>query len=248
MARSWPRVHRGRRRPLPGALIEIAWCCSPSRWSSTPLRGAHLETETGRSRRPAPRDSVPAPCGSAREARHHPRWISTIVVCCLCGLSVAIALVPLAFVLFFVVSAGVRALNGRFFTALRGAVGETGGGFANAIVGTRVLVGIGAAFAVPLGASHQRLNLPRGVSGDQGSQPCPPRPTRSMACRRSSSGSRLLHRGDALPAVQVPWPGHRPRHHDDSDRHAHTEELIKLVPPALREGSLALGALAAGRR
>ena len=62
-----------------------------------------------------------------------------------CALSVLLALVPLAFILFFVVSQGIRALNLDFFTHMPKPVGEAGGGMANAIVGTLILIGLGAA-------------------------------------------------------------------------------------------------------
>ena len=55
-----------------------------------------------------------------------------------------IALVPLAFILFFVVSQGVQALNLDFFTQMPKPVGEAGGGMANAIVGTLILIGASA--------------------------------------------------------------------------------------------------------
>jgi hypothetical protein len=45
---------------------------------------------------------------------------------------VLIALVPLAFILFFVVTQGVRAINLDFFTHTPRPVGEAGGGMANA--------------------------------------------------------------------------------------------------------------------
>ena len=62
-----------------------------------------------------------------------------------CALSVLIALVPLAFILFFVVSQGIRAVNLEFFTHMPRPVGEPGGGMANAIVGTLILTGLGVA-------------------------------------------------------------------------------------------------------
>ena len=61
-------------------------------------------------------------------------FVSHAVVA-LCGLSVLLALVPLGFILFFVVSQGVRSLNWAFFTEMPQPVGEPGGGMANAIVG-----------------------------------------------------------------------------------------------------------------
>ena len=78
------------------------------------------------------------------------RIVSTIAVT-LCLLSVIIALVPLGFILFFVVTRGVGALNWDFFTQLPKPVGEQGGGMANAIVGTLMLSGLGAIFAIPVG-------------------------------------------------------------------------------------------------
>jgi phosphate transport system permease protein len=68
-----------------------------------------------------------------------------------CGCAVVLALIPLAMILFFVVSQGVRSLNLAFFTRMPVPVGERGGGVANAIVGTLVLTGLGACMAIPLG-------------------------------------------------------------------------------------------------
>ena len=68
-----------------------------------------------------------------------------------CAGSVLLALVPLGFVLFFVVSQGLRSINLAFFTHLPLPVGEPGGGMANAIVGTLIVSGLAAAMAVPIG-------------------------------------------------------------------------------------------------
>src|SRR5205814_7482224 len=68
-----------------------------------------------------------------------------------CALSVLLALVPLAFVLFFVISQGILALNVDFFTHMPKPVGELGGGLANSIVGTLMMVGLGSLLAVPIG-------------------------------------------------------------------------------------------------
>ena len=68
-----------------------------------------------------------------------------------CALSVLVALVPLTLILFFVVSQGVQALNLNFFTHMPVPVGESGGGMANAIVGTLILTGLGSLMALPIG-------------------------------------------------------------------------------------------------
>ena len=69
------------------------------------------------------------------------RWRKLLSKCFVtfCALSVLIALVPLALILFFVISQGLRALNVDFFTQMPKPVGETGGGMANSIVGTLIL-------------------------------------------------------------------------------------------------------------
>ena len=68
-----------------------------------------------------------------------------------CALSVMLALVPLAFILFFVVKEGIQALDFAFFTHMPTPVGESGGGMANAIVGTLILTLTGSILAIPIG-------------------------------------------------------------------------------------------------
>jgi len=69
----------------------------------------------------------------------------------LAGLFVVITLLPLFTVLFYVISQGFGRLNLDLFTKLPPAPGLTGGGIANAIQGTIITVGIGAAIAIPFG-------------------------------------------------------------------------------------------------
>jgi phosphate transport system permease protein len=78
------------------------------------------------------------------------RFLSNVVVG-LCGLSVVLALIPLGFILFFVLRQGLPALDVAFFTQLPKPVGEVGGGMANAIVGTLILISLAAVIAVPIG-------------------------------------------------------------------------------------------------
>src|SRR3954451_2397537 len=68
-----------------------------------------------------------------------------------CDGAVLLALLPLALILFFVVSQGIRSLNLAFFTHLPTPVGEAGGGMANAIVGTLMLSGLAGVMPVPVG-------------------------------------------------------------------------------------------------
>lgn len=166
--------------------------------------------------------------------------VSHLVVA-LCVASVLLALIPLGFVLFYVVSQGAAAINLDFFVQTPRPVGEAGGGMANAIVGTLMVTGIGAAFAIPVGI----------VSGIYAAEYAG---TRFAAAVRFSADTlngvpsivigifvygvavmpfrqfSALAGGLALGIMMIPLIMRT------------TEELLRLVPPTLREGALALGA------
>lgn len=168
------------------------------------------------------------------------RLLSNVVVF-LCGAAVVVALIPLVLIFFYVIKQGFTSLNWDFFTKLPKPVGETGGGMANAIVGTLVLIAIASAFAVPVGLIagtylseyHARpfaslvrftadvLNgIPSIVIGIFAYG------LAVMPVRRFSA----IAGGLALGFMMIPIITRT------------TEELLNLVPSSLREGSLALGA------
>lgn len=62
-----------------------------------------------------------------------------------------LVVLPLVLVFYHLVREGFTSLNWAFFTQLPKAVGEKGGGMANAIVGTFVLLAQAALFGVPVG-------------------------------------------------------------------------------------------------
>ncbi len=62
-----------------------------------------------------------------------------------------LVLLPLLLVFYYVLKSGFGAVNWAFFTQLPKPVGESGGGMANAIVGTFELVGLAALLGVPIG-------------------------------------------------------------------------------------------------
>jgi phosphate transport system permease protein len=66
----------------------------------------------------------------------------------LCAVAV---MAPIFLVLYFLIREGATSLDWNFFTQLPKPAGETGGGMANAIVGTLVLLGMAAAIGVPVG-------------------------------------------------------------------------------------------------
>jgi len=67
------------------------------------------------------------------------------------ALCVGVAIVPLASILFEVVRNGVSALSPQFLTSPPGVFGQAGGGIANAIQGTAILLALASAMAVPFG-------------------------------------------------------------------------------------------------
>jgi phosphate transport system permease protein len=158
-----------------------------------------------------------------------------------CALSVVIALVPLALILFFVVSQGIQAINLDFFTRMPQPVGEPGGGMANAIVGTLIVTGLGSLMAIPIGV----------MSGVYMSEYAG---TRFSAAARFAADTlngvpsivigvfaygvavlpfkqfSALAGGIALGVMMIPIIART------------TEELLLLVPNTMREGALALGA------
>src|SRR5262245_32841081 len=85
------------------------------------------------------------------KSRRVRRQITSVIMSALCVLSVVVTLIPLAFILAFVVLRGITALNFDFFTQIPKPVGETGGGMANGIVGSLILCGLGALLAIPIG-------------------------------------------------------------------------------------------------
>lgn len=62
--------------------------------------------------------------------------------------TVAIAVLPLGSVLTYVLQKGLPALNWSFFTSLPKPVGELGGGMANALVGTLILVSMASTIGI----------------------------------------------------------------------------------------------------
>ena len=99
---------------------------------------------------------APAP-GSARPPRLGQLWHSrrrSFVDHSVTGiaiLSTAIVLVPLVAILGYLIFKGASSLNLAFFTKIPAPVGEAGGGMANAIVGSGVILGLASLIGIPLG-------------------------------------------------------------------------------------------------
>lgn len=173
-----------------------------------------------------------------RNARR--KLLSNFVVF-LCGASVVLALIPLCFIFFYVIQQGFSSLSWDFFTKMPKPVGEAGGGMANAIVGTLILIGLASLLAIPVGL----------ISGVYLSEY--PKSRLALATRFTADVLNgipsivigifayglvvlpvkhfsALAGGVALGFMMVPIITRT------------TEELLNLVPTTLREGALALGA------
>lgn len=61
------------------------------------------------------------------------------------------AILPMFLILFFIAKNGIAVIDWDFLTRLPSPVGETGGGVANAIIGTALLIVIASVLSVPLG-------------------------------------------------------------------------------------------------
>jgi phosphate transport system permease protein len=168
------------------------------------------------------------------------RRILSATVVGLCGASVILALIPLGFIMFFVLKQGLPALNLAFFTEMPKPVGEAGGGMANAIVGTLILIAMAGALAVPVGITcgvylsefkTSRLSAAVRFAADvlNGVPSIVIGIFAYAAAVLPFKRFTAISGGIALGVMMIPIIVRT------------TDELLALVPPSFREGSLALG-------
>jgi phosphate transport system permease protein len=158
----------------------------------------------------------------------------------LAGAAAALVILPLILVFGFLVYQGGSSLNLEFFTHMPKPVGEPGGGMANAIVGTLILIGLACGVGLPIG-------ILGGLYLAEARDPKLPWIVRFLAdvlngvpsivigifaytlvvlpMRRFSA----LAGGVALGVIMIPIVLRT------------TEEIVRLVPASLREAGLALG-------
>lgn len=157
-----------------------------------------------------------------------------------CLAAVLIAVAPLASVIGYVVLQGAGALNWAFFTHLPAPVGEPGGGMANAILGTLTLIVLASCIGVPVGILGG-LYLSETGDGRLGwwirftADVLNGLPSIVIGVFVYGLVVVPMHRfsalagGVALGVMMIPLVVRT------------TEEIVRLVPRALREASLALG-------
>ncbi len=155
-------------------------------------------------------------------------------------LAAAVAVLPLLAILAYLVVGGASAFTPAFFTSAPAPAGVRGGGMANAIVGTLLLVGIGAAIGVPIGLGAGLFAAERGTTRLAQS-------VRFVAdvlsglpsivlgifvwelMVRPAGHFSALAGGVALGLLIIPLVTRA------------TEEMVKLVPTSLSEAAMALG-------
>ncbi|HET9327901.1 MAG TPA: phosphate ABC transporter permease PstA [Candidatus Eisenbacteria bacterium] len=158
-----------------------------------------------------------------------------------CYVAALIVISPLALILYHVLRLGLPGMTAEFFFNLPKPVGETGGGVANAIVGTALMVLLGTGLSVPIGVGAG-LFLAEHGNGRLGTL------VRTTADVLSGVPSIVigvaayglvvvpmghfsgLAGGVALAIIMLPTIVRS------------TEEVVRLVPRSYREAALALGA------
>jgi phosphate transport system permease protein len=164
-----------------------------------------------------------------------------VVMLTMTGLATLLVVIPLLWILGYVIREGLPALNIKFFSELPTPVGVPGGGIVNALVGSLMTVGLGLLIAAPVGIlvgffAAMYPNNPLAVLVRFGTDVISGVPSIVMGIfaytlivlpqRHFSAFSG----GVVLSFIMLPILIRT------------TEEMILLVPNSLREGSLALGA------
>ncbi|MCB0727005.1 MAG: phosphate ABC transporter permease PstA [Ignavibacteriae bacterium] len=168
------------------------------------------------------------------------RKLINSVMISLCVLAGLVTIIPLIYIFFYTTQSGISSLNVDFFTQLPKPVGEEGGGMANAIVGSLILISIGGLIGIPVGvlsgiyiSEYSKSFLSSIVKFTTDILSGVP----SIIIGIFAYGVIVipmqrfsaLAGGFALGILMIPTVTKI------------TEEMLKLVPMSLREASLALG-------
>lgn len=172
--------------------------------------------------------------------RYHRRKLTNWLMLGLTGLMTFLTLIPLFWIVGYVIYRGLAAINLDFFIRLPTPMGVAGGGVLHAIQGTIILTVLSCLFAIPPGVLAafyvaRNPNTPLGVAVRFGTDVLSGVPSivvglfgYTLIVKQQGHYSALAG-GLALSILMVPTIIRT------------TEEMIKLVPGNLREASLALG-------
>ena len=168
------------------------------------------------------------------------RRVANTAMTAVLGVAAIVATLPLIFILWHLVREGATSLSLDFFTQMPKPVGEAGGGLANAIVGTLILIGIAMAIGLPVGvgaglylAEYRRSPLATAVRFLSDVLNGLPSIVMGIFAWqflvRPVGHFSAVAGGVALAAMMIPMVTRT------------TEEMVRIVPVALREAALALG-------
>lgn len=173
---------------------------------------------------------------------HHfiQRKITNGVMLTLAALCTVAVIIPLGMIFFYTITQGIHYLNLDFFTKMPKPVGETGGGMANAIMGTLILIGLGSAIALPVGifAGIYLSEFGKGTFGTvvrfltdvlSGVPSIVVGVVAYVLVVQPTKHFSALAGGIALAILMIPTVVRT------------TEEMMNLVPHSFREAGLALG-------
>jgi len=176
---------------------------------------------------------------TAASVRRRRRIVNAIMVA-LTVLAAVLAVLPLIVILVHLLNAGAHSLTLDFFTKMPSAPGEAGGGMANAIIGTLILIGIAGVLGIPIGVGAglylaerrggRLADIVRFLSDVLNGLP-------SIVMGifvwqflvRPVGHFSALAGGVALGVMMLPTVART------------TEEMVRTVPVSLREAALALG-------
>jgi phosphate transport system permease protein len=174
------------------------------------------------------------------ESNRKRRAAANGVMVTLTYVAAAVATLPLIFILFHLVKLGATSIDPDFFIRTPVPVGEPGGGMANAIVGTLILIAIAAVMGLPIGVGaglyladrkgSRLANVVRFLSDVMNGLPSIVMGIFAWEFLVRPIGHfSALAGGVALGAMMIPLVTRT------------TEEMIATVPNTLREAALALG-------
>jgi phosphate transport system permease protein len=169
------------------------------------------------------------------------RWFTNHLATVLAILATILVIAPLVAIFINLVYKGASSLNLNFFTKIPAPVGEEGGGMANAIVGSAVLLGVASALGIPMGiaagiylAEYGRgtklSNVVRFTADVLNGVPSIVMGVAVYALIVvPMKGYSAFAGGVALGIMMIPTVGRT------------TEEMLLMVPHSIREAALGLG-------
>ena len=173
--------------------------------------------------------------------RDRRRRVLNVLMLSLTGVAALVTVIPLLFIFFYLLRAGVTSLDADFFTKIPAPVGEEGGGVGNGILGSVMLMLLAGAIGLPVavGAGIYLAEAPsdsrlggavRFIADVMNGIPSIVVGIFVWTWVVVSMGHfSMLAGGIALAIMLLPMVTRT------------TEEMVRLVPTELREGGLALG-------